>query len=143
VVAAARPPQKQAAPQKPAAAAKGNAPAAGKQAAPATQWVWLLDEDKLHDRGITADAKIADPKVADARMADPKVADAKMADPKMADDDFEIDENEVHEEPALQSESSSGPSRRRRRRRGGVRHATDLPGNRGKHLAGGDGEPGE
>jgi glycosyltransferase involved in cell wall biosynthesis len=119
---AARPPQKQAAPQKPAAA-KGNAPAAAKAGAPATQWVWLLDEDKLHDRGLAADPKIADP--------------------KMADDDFEIEEDEVHEEPAAQSEGSAGPTRRRRRRRGGVRHATDLPGNRGKHLAGGDGEPGE
>jgi glycosyltransferase involved in cell wall biosynthesis len=124
---AARPPQKQAAPQK-QATAKGNAPAAAKTAAPATQWVWLLDEDKLHDRGI---------------KSDPKTPDPKMADSKMADDDFEIEEDEVHEEPALQSESSSGPSRRRRRRRGGVRHATDLPGNRGKHLAGGDGEPSE
>ena len=36
---------------------------------------------------------------------------------------------------AEESEATQQP-RRRRRRRGGVRHAQDLPGNRGKHLAG-------
>jgi len=38
---------------------------------------------------------------------------------------------EAEEEP---SAPQNGGSRRRRRRRGGVRHASDLPGNRGKHL---------
>ena len=40
----------------------------------------------------------------------------------------------VEEEPASTSPQNGGGSRRRRRRRGGVRHASDLPGNRGKHL---------
>jgi glycosyltransferase involved in cell wall biosynthesis len=43
------------------------------------------------------------------------------------------------EEEAPNDETKQGP-RRRRRRRGGARHASDLPGNRGKHLAGEGGE---
>ena len=43
---------------------------------------------------------------------------------------------EVEEEEPAQTQPDGGASRRRRRRRGGVRHAADLPGNRGKHLAG-------
>ena len=38
------------------------------------------------------------------------------------------------EEPAAQEPQGGGNGRRRRRRRGGVRHAGNLPGNRGKHL---------
>lgn len=38
------------------------------------------------------------------------------------------------EEPELQEPGGGGNGRRRRRRRGGVRHAGNLPGNRGKHL---------
>ncbi len=38
------------------------------------------------------------------------------------------------EEPAVPQEGGGGNGRRRRRRRGGVRHAENLPGNRGKHL---------
>jgi glycosyltransferase involved in cell wall biosynthesis len=60
----------------------------------ATQWVWLLDEEKLNDRA-----------------AEPEEA----AEPLPAEPD--------------------GP-KRRRRRRGGARQRTELPGNRGKHLAG-------
>ena len=61
-----------------------------------TQWVWLLDEDKLDER-VTPEAK---------------------------------DEEPEDDQPP------QGPSRRRRRRRGGARQHTELPGNRGKHLAG-------
>jgi glycosyltransferase involved in cell wall biosynthesis len=43
------------------------------------------------------------------------------------------------EEETPADETKQGP-RRRRRRRGGARHASDLPGNRGKHLAGEGGE---
>jgi len=60
---------------------------------PETQWVWLLDEEKLKD------------------------------------------EPEVEEEETAAPASPDGP-RRRRRRRGGARQRTELPGNRGKHLAG-------
>jgi len=38
------------------------------------------------------------------------------------------------EEPEAQEPGAGGNGRRRRRRRGGVRHAGNLPGNRGKHL---------
>ena len=64
-------------------------------ATPQTQWVWLLDEDKLQDR---------------------------------------VEPQEKTEAP----EPSSDAPRRRRRRRGGARQHTELPGNRGKHLAGED-----
>jgi glycosyltransferase involved in cell wall biosynthesis len=46
---------------------------------------------------------------------------------------------EAIEEPESVDEPRQGP-KRRRRRRGGARHASDLPGNRGKHLAGEGGE---
>ena len=67
-------------------------PAAKEQA---TQWVWLLDEEKLNDRGAAETEEATEPSPA---------------------------------EP-------DGP-KRRRRRRGGARQRTELPGNRGKHLAG-------
>jgi glycosyltransferase involved in cell wall biosynthesis len=46
----------------------------------------------------------------------------------------------VAEEPSQQEQQEGGGNggRRRRRRRGGVRHAGNLPGNRGKHLEGDD-----
>ena len=64
---------------------------------PATQWVWLLDEEKEKEE-----------------------TPAAPTDP-------------VAEEPQ-QPQGGGGNGRRRRRRRGGVRHAGNLPGNRGKHL---------
>jgi len=51
-----------------------------------------------------------------------------------------LDEAKIEDAPAppavaeAEEEQSAPSSRRRRRRRGGVRHASDLPGNRGKHL---------
>ena len=71
-----------------------------------TQWVWLLDEDKLQNRNAKPETKVA---------------------PR----DDEEDEDET-----LPPSTPGGP-RRRRRRRGGSRQHTELPGNRGKHLAGG------
>jgi glycosyltransferase involved in cell wall biosynthesis len=68
---------------------------------PATQWVWLFDENK--DRGETP----------------------------------ALIEEEAEDMPEPQQQAGvprPNPSRRRRRRRGGVRHAPELPGNRGKHL---------
>lgn len=62
---------------------------------PQTQWVWLIDENKLADRA----------------------------------------EPEAEEEEAVSPASPDAP-KRRRRRRGGARQRTELPGNRGKHLAG-------
>jgi glycosyltransferase involved in cell wall biosynthesis len=41
---------------------------------------------------------------------------------------------EVEEQHEASPSPQNGGPRRRRRRRGGVRHASDLPGNRGKHL---------
>jgi hypothetical protein len=86
----------------PAAAAKP--PAAAKPAS--TQWVWLLDEEKLNERAKTA------------------------AEPPPPVEASEPDEDE--ETPA----TADGAPRRRRRRRGGARQHNELPGNRGKHLAG-------
>jgi glycosyltransferase involved in cell wall biosynthesis len=77
---------------------------------PSTQWVWLLDEDKLNERGNAAPAK-------------------KQPEPRVEED---------LDEPQEQEQTATGTSngRRRRRRRGGARqHADQLPGNRGKHLA--------
>jgi glycosyltransferase involved in cell wall biosynthesis len=89
----------------PAAAAA----AAGK---PDTQWVWLLDEDKLENRGGKPETKVA---------------------PREDEDD---------EDETVTTPEPGGNSRRRRRRRGGTRQHTELPGNRGKHLAGGGDEQG-
>ena len=69
-------------------------------ATPSTQWVWLVDEDKLQNRGI-------------------QTAEAAPVPP-----------------PAAEEPGEATSSKRRRRRRGGVRQHADLPGNRGKHLAG-------
>jgi glycosyltransferase involved in cell wall biosynthesis len=91
--AAAPPPPKPAAPPRP--------PAATAAATPSTQWVWLMDDDKLQNRGI--------------QTADPAPAEAP---------------------PAAEEPGDATSSKRRRRRRGGVRQHADLPGNRGKHLAG-------
>ena len=94
-------------PERPAAAEA--APAAA--AAPATQWVWLLDEEKLQTRGITEKSE---------KPEEP--GDEDDVEPPSADD--------------AKGPRTAGPRRRRRRGRGGVRQHTELPGNRGKHLAG-------
>jgi glycosyltransferase involved in cell wall biosynthesis len=73
---------------------------------PATQWVWLMDEEKQKSSPPTASEPVA-------------------------------------EEPSQPEPPEGGNGgRRRRRRRGGVRHAGNLPGNRGKHLEG-EGENGD
>ena len=97
-----RPPQQRPQPQPavPPAAPQPPAPAAKA----ATQWVWLLDEEKTNENDTATEA----------------------APPPPA------------EEAAPQPQAANG--RRRRRRRGGARHAENLPGNRGKHLDGDNGE---
>jgi len=114
---APRPPR---GPREPRRDAKPEAPAA--QAAD-TQWVWLLDEDKLENRGKTPPAPPTQP---------------KAPEPAVRDDDFEDDD----QDETLPQTPGNGP-RRRRRRRGGARQHTELPGNRGKHLVGGDEGGGE
>jgi glycosyltransferase involved in cell wall biosynthesis len=74
---------------------------------PATQWVWLLDEEK-----------------------EPEQQSSPAPSAPAA------------EEPAEPEQGGGNGGRRRRRRRGGVRHAGNLPGNRGKHL-GAEGDNGE
>jgi glycosyltransferase involved in cell wall biosynthesis len=69
-----------------------------------TQWVWLMDEDKLHDRIAAPEAK-------------PEKAETTEPEP-----------------PEDEPTTGGGNPRRRRRRRGGIRQHSDLPGNRGKHL---------
>ena len=88
-------------------------------AKPDTQWVWLLDEDKLEQRGKPA--------------APPEVK------PPVREE--ELDEDDEDTEIIPGGDDTARP-RRRRRRRGGARQHTELPGNRGKHLAdeGGTGE---
>jgi glycosyltransferase involved in cell wall biosynthesis len=105
-------------PPRPPREPRRDAPAAAKPAAeekPATQWVWLMDEEKLNDRA--ADKK--------------PIVPAATATPIVEDDDDDT------EELTPQSEGAPGNGRRRRRRRGARQH-NELPGNRGKHLAGGD-----
>lgn len=105
------------APQPPPRPRREPAPAAAAAATtkPDTQWVWLLDEDKLENRG-----------------GKPVAPDMKFA-PR---------EEDEGEEEEVTVATPSGP-RRRRRRRGGARQHTELPGNRGKHLVGGEDERGE
>ncbi|HEX6159740.1 MAG TPA: glycosyltransferase [Thermoanaerobaculia bacterium] len=102
-------------PQQPQRPAKPEAPAAAAKGEPATQWVWLIDEDKLQDRV------------------------GKPATPEIRTPIFdEEDEDEIDEapQPGENGAAAGGGPRRRRRRRGGPRPHNDLPGNRGKHLAG-------
>ncbi|HEX2834792.1 MAG TPA: glycosyltransferase family 2 protein [Thermoanaerobaculia bacterium] len=95
-------------------------PAAAQPAA--TQWVWLLDETKLENRGNAKTEPKAEPK------PEPK--------PTFVLDD----EDEGDDETALDSASSAPAANgRRRRRRRGPRQHNELPGNRGKHLAGEEG----
>jgi glycosyltransferase involved in cell wall biosynthesis len=75
-------------------------------AKPETQWVWLLDEDKLQDRPLEATTAAA-----------------------------AAEEPEPEPEPPGEG-GGGGNSRRRRRRRGGPRQHPELPGNRGKHVSG-------
>ena len=86
---------------------------AAEPAKPETQWVWLLDENKLDQRG--------------------------KAETKPPVREEEIDEDEEDTDVMPVSGDDTGRPRRRRRRRGGARqHTEQLPGNRGKHLATGD-----
>ena len=103
------------APQPPPRPRREPAPAAATTTKPDTQWVWLLDEDKLENRG------------------------AKPAAPEMK---FAPREEDEGEEEEVTVTTPSGP-RRRRRRRGGARQHNELPGNRGKHLVSGEDERGE
>jgi glycosyltransferase involved in cell wall biosynthesis len=82
-----------------------------------TQWVWLMDEDKLADR----DKK-----------------PQQQATPVAPQPRAETREDDLDDDPDATQPTANGP-RRRRRRRGGARQHNDLPGNRGKHLAGDEG----
>jgi glycosyltransferase involved in cell wall biosynthesis len=91
---------------------------------PATQWVWLLDEDKLNERERKPEPKAAEPR----QPARPPREEAVREEAVR-----EEDEDETLTQPV-----AGGNGRRRRRRRGGARQHNELPGNRGKHLANGD-----
>ncbi len=94
-------------------------------AAQATQWVWLMDEDK------------------EAEHAAPAANTPPQRRPPLLEEDqddlpFEAPADETGTAPTRSS------TRRRRRRRGGARQHPELPGNRGKHLnEGGDGPSGD
>jgi hypothetical protein len=102
--------------ESPSRGARALTPAAAEEA---TQWVWLLDETKLEGRAGAAEEKKAAPVVRDEQLA------------------FEDEADPV--DAALENDAPAGAGgRRRRRRRGGARQHNELPGNRGKHLAGND-----
>jgi glycosyltransferase involved in cell wall biosynthesis len=110
-----------------------DAPAAAKPAEakqPETQWVWLLDEDKLNERASgPAEKKQAPPaeRSVEKKPLPPPPPPARVA----ADDEDEDTE--------VMPANGTGTPRRRRRRRGGAGRQHDaLPGNRGKHLVNGE-----
>jgi glycosyltransferase involved in cell wall biosynthesis len=77
----------------------------------ATQWVWLIDEDKLEDRNTEPEDRYTE-----------------------SEDEHEP---EPEPEPPREGGGGGGGSRRRRRRgRSGPRQHPELPGNRGKHVSG-------
>jgi glycosyltransferase involved in cell wall biosynthesis len=116
---AARPARREREPRSVAAPAAQTAP-------PATQWVWLLDEEKVADRNATPGTSTAERR--------PTVLDD-------GEDDDPFSETVRDEAGAAAGRPSS---RRRRRRRSGARQHPELPGNRGKHLTeGGDGSSGD
>jgi glycosyltransferase involved in cell wall biosynthesis len=124
-----RPPREPREPREPRrdAPAAPAVPAAA-EPAKATQWVWLLDEEKLNER--ERGAKAPEPKAPAAPKA-PPVAKAPVREEGF-DDDTDDDT------APMGATAEGGTGRRRRRRRGGSRQHNELPGNRGKHLAGGD-----
>ena len=108
-----RPPQ----PPRPARDPRPAPAAAAPAKQPETQWVWLLDEDKLNERTSGGNDK--------KQQSPPPPPPPRVE----IDDDRDDDTTQV---------TPSNP-RRRRRRRGGAGHQHDaLPGNRGKHLANGE-----
>ncbi|MBV8518642.1 MAG: glycosyltransferase family 2 protein [Acidobacteria bacterium] len=118
-------PQRDARPPRPQREPRREAPAAAAaEAQPAqapTQWVWLLDEEKLNERAKGASASA--PPAPSASPAPPAETAAR--------------EDEDDDAGAGDDTAPSPNPRRRRRRRGGARqHTEQLPGNRGKHLAG-------
>jgi glycosyltransferase involved in cell wall biosynthesis len=96
--------------------------AAAEPAKPTTQWVWLLDEDKLNERERTPAPKVPEPR--------PSQPPRPPRAPEPAD--------ETEDDTEVPGAPGTGNGRRRRRRRGGARQHNELPGNRGKHLANGD-----
>jgi glycosyltransferase involved in cell wall biosynthesis len=118
---------------RPARRDKPAAPAV-EAAKPATNWVWLMDEGKLDSRNSEPEPK-SEKRSAEPRVAEPRVPERKPEPIALddEDDDVAFDGTEV---PAATTPRPAGAGRRRRRRRGGMRQSSDLPGNRGKHLAG-------
>jgi hypothetical protein len=114
-------------PREPRRDAPAPAPAAAKAEPkqPETQWVWLLDEDKLNERA-SAPAEKKQPAPAEKKQAPPPPPVRTEAEDE-GEDDTEV------------MPLTAGAPRRRRRRRGGARQQHDaLPGNRGKHLVNGE-----
>lgn len=118
-------PQPPRGPREPRRDAPAAAPAAAKQAdkQPETQWVWLLDEEKLNDR-VSAPAE--------KKQAAP--AERKPAPPPPPARVVDVDDEEDDVPDPTQPATPGGPRRRRRRRGGAGRQHDALPGNRGKHL---------
>ncbi|HYK01716.1 MAG TPA: glycosyltransferase family 2 protein [Thermoanaerobaculia bacterium] len=120
-----RPERTERPPREPRRDAPAAAPAAA-EPAKATQWVWLLDEEKLNER--ERGTKTPEPKA-----LPPKAP--PVPKPPVPDEPFDDTEDDA---APMGATAEGGTGRRRRRRRGGSRQHNELPGNRGKHLAGGD-----
>jgi glycosyltransferase involved in cell wall biosynthesis len=116
--------QQQQRPQQQPARPPAAAAAPAEPAKPSTQWVWLLDEDKLEDR--------AKPQ---PQQQQQQQQQAKPAAPPPAAPAIDEDDEEDTPPTATTPGATGGGARRRRRRRGGPRQSSELPGNRGKHLA--------
>jgi glycosyltransferase involved in cell wall biosynthesis len=127
-----RPPREPREPRRDAPAAAAAAPRQPEKA-PETQWVWLLDEDKLNDRAEKKQAPAPTEKKQQAAPPPPPPPPAR-AD---VDDEGDFDDTDTTQPAA------PGNPRRRRRRRGGARQHDALPGNRGKHLVNGEEGGGE
>jgi glycosyltransferase involved in cell wall biosynthesis len=127
---------------RPARRDKPATPAVEAVAKPATNWVWLMDEGKLDSRNSEPEPK-SEKRPAEPRVPEPRVPERKPEPIALDEEDddlpFDLDGMPV---PAAATPRPAGAGRRRRRRRGGMRQSSDLPGNRGKHLAG-EGQQGD
>jgi glycosyltransferase involved in cell wall biosynthesis len=120
------------------------APAAKQEAKqPETQWVWLLDEDKLNERTAGAsdksDKNDKNDKAEKKPPAPPEKKQQQAAPPPPPPPRVDVDVDDEDEDDTEVIPATTGAPRRRRRRRGGARQQQEgLPGNRGKHLVNGD-----
>jgi glycosyltransferase involved in cell wall biosynthesis len=132
-----RPPQAPRGPREPRREAPPAAPAPAASKQPETQWIWLLDEEKLNERASGAPEKNEkkQPPPAEKTAEKKQPPPPPPPPPARVDVDGADDDDDTDVMPA----AGTGTPRRRRRRRGGAGRQHDaLPGNRGKHLVNGE-----